>query len=281
MPSDHFLFAKLSWPEIDAAAQAGKLILLPIATIEDHGLHLPVDTDVVITTAICLETARLIPDEVLLMPTVQYGYSPHHIDFPGTVTIGWSTFVEYLLDILRSLIYHGFRKILIVNGHGSNGPLGEMAARLGVVEHPESQCAFVSWWELADVRKAVADFRESAVTSHACELETSLYLAADPEWVQMDKAHKDISVPMSPHFYSDLAGGRPRSGFKNPVRLTEYWSTVTENGVKGDPTKATPAKGRIIIEAAAGELAAIIRELRERPVRPRIPHQSHRRGGEV
>ena len=131
MLSDQFLFAKLSWPEIDAAAQAGKLILLPIATIEDHGLLLPVDTDVAITTAICLETAKLIPDEVPLMPTVQYGYSPHHLDFPGTVTIGWSIFVEYLLDILRSLIYYGFRKILIVNGHGSNGPLGEMGRKTG------------------------------------------------------------------------------------------------------------------------------------------------------
>jgi creatinine amidohydrolase/Fe(II)-dependent formamide hydrolase-like protein len=97
----------------------------------------------------------------------------------------------------------------------------------------------------------------------------------------MDKADEDISVPMSPHFYSDLAGGKPRSDFKNPVRLTEYWSTVTENGVKGDPTKATAAKGRIIIEAAARELAEIIQELKERPIRPRIPHQSHRRGGGV
>ena len=194
------MFEKLSWPEIDAAAQDEKLILLPVATIEDHGPHLPVDTDVVIVTAICERAAELIPEELILMPTVKIGYSPHHMDFPGTITIRWNTFVEYLLDILRSLIHHGFYKILMVNGHGSNAPLAEMATRLGVVEHPEAQCASVSWWELADVRKVVAEFRESEVASHACELETSLYLAIDSDQVRMDKAERDITVPMSPHF---------------------------------------------------------------------------------
>ncbi len=134
MPADNFLYEKMSWSEIDSAAQAGKLVLLPVATIEDHGPHLPVDTDVVIVSAICRRTAELIPKDVVLMPTVKFGYSPHHIDFPGALTIRWNTFLEYLLDILRSLIHHGFNRILMVNGHGSNAPLAEMASRLGVIE---------------------------------------------------------------------------------------------------------------------------------------------------
>lgn len=277
MAANGYFYEKMSWREIDAAAQAGRLALLPVATIEDHGPHLPVDTDVVIADAICRQTAERIPDEVVLLPTVKIGYSPHHIDFPGTLTIRWNTFVEYLLDILRSLIHHGFYRILMVNGHGSNAPLGEMASRLGVVEHPESICAFVSWWELSDVRKAVSEFRESEIASHACELETSLYLAIDPDRVRMDKAEKDMTMPMSAHIYSDLAGGRPGPDFKNPVHLTEYWSTVTQNGVKGDPTKATAEKGRIILEAAANELVEVIRELKARPIRNRIPHQSSKK----
>ena len=277
MNTNSVLFEKLSWPEIDAAAQANKLILLPVATIEDHGPHLPVDTDVVIVTAICQRAAELISEELILMPTVKIGYSPHHMDFPGTITIRWNTFVEYLLDILRSLIHHGFYKILMVNGHGSNAPLAEMATRLGVVEHPEAQCASVSWWELADVRKVVAEFRESEVASHACELETSLYLAIDPGPVRMDKAERDITVPMSPHFYSDLAGGLPSADSKNAVHLTEYWSTVTQNGVKGDPTKATAEKGQLLLETAAKELTEVVAELKARPIRKRIPHQSGRK----
>ena len=274
MPADSFLYEKMTWSGIDSAAQAGKLVLLPVATIEDHGPHLPVDTDVVIVSAICRRTAELIPNDVVLMPTVKFGYSPHHMDFPGTVTIKWNTFVEYLLDILRSLIHHGFYKILMVNGHGSNAPLAEMASRLGVVEYPECLCAFVSWWELSDVREVVAEFRESKTTSHACELETSVYLAVDPDRVKMDKAEKDLTAPISPHFYSDLVGGRPGPEFKNPVHLTEYWSTVTQNGVKGDPTKATAEKGRRVLNAAAKELVEILNELKARGVRKRVPHQS-------
>ena len=274
MSADQFLYEKMSWPEIDTAARAGKLVLLPVATIEDHGPHLPVDTDVVIVSAICRRTAELIPEEVVLSPTVKFGYSPHHIDFPGTITIRWNTFVEYLLDILRSLIHHGFHKILMVNGHGSNAPLAEMACRLGVVEHPDSICASVSWWELADVRKVVAEIRESEVTSHACELETSLYLAIDPKPVKMNKAARDITMPMSAHFFSDLVGGKPKTSFKNPVHLTEYWSTVTKNGVRGDPTKATAEKGTVILDAASKELVEVLRELKERRIRKRVPHQS-------
>ena len=273
MAANGYRYEKMSWHEIDAAARAGRLALLPVATIEDHGPHLPVDTDVVIATAVCRHTAERIPDDVVLLPTVNIGYSPHHIDFPGTLTIRWNTFVEYLLDILRSLIHHGFSRILMVNGHGSNAPLAEMATRLAVVEHPDSICAYVSWWELADVRKAVSEFRESEITSHACELETSLYLAIDPDRVRMDKAEKDMTMPMSTHVYSDLVGGRPGPEFKNPVHLTEYWSTVTRNGAKGDPTKATAEKGNIILDAASRELVEVIHELKARPIRSRVSHQ--------
>ena len=67
-----------------------------------------------------------------------HGYTPHHMQFPGPITIDWKTFVEHLLDIGRSLIHHGFSRILFVNGHGSNVPLVEMPARLLMVEHPGS-----------------------------------------------------------------------------------------------------------------------------------------------
>lgn len=69
-------------------------------------------------------------------------------------------------------------------------------------------------------------------------------------------------------------GGRPGPEFKNPVHLTEYWSTVTQNGAKGDPTKATAEKGRRVLDAAAKELVEILTELKARGVRKRVPHQS-------
>ena len=264
----------MTWEDINDAVRAGRVALVPAATIEDHGPHLPVDADIVIVSAICERAAQLAPDEITMLPCVRIGYSPHHVDFPGTLTIRWSTFVEYVLDITRSLAHHGFRKILIVNGHGSNRPLLEMAARLTVVERPDVHCAFTSWWDLHDVRQVFNAERESPVTGHACEIETSVYLAVDETRVKMDRAAADATYQTSPHFWGDLAGRKPDPSFKNSVAMTEYWSMDTQHGVKGDPTKATKAKGQHIIEAGGRELVEICRELRARPVKPRVPHQA-------
>jgi creatinine amidohydrolase len=268
-----FELAKLSWPEVNEAAEAGKVALLPAATLEDHGLHLPIDTDVVIAEAVCRRAAERAADDVVLLPCVTYGYSPHHIDGPGTLTIRWDTFIDYVRQVASSLAYHGFYRILIVNAHGSNRPVLDIAARLTIVENPDVQCGMLSWWDLQQVKQAVAGFRESEWTGHACELETSVYLAVDPDRVRMDLARPDINPRMSRHFWSDLVDSPP-PGHSTKVFMTDYWSTVSETGTWGDPTSATAEKGEAILDAAAEELAEIVAELRARPVRPRVPHQT-------
>lgn len=271
----NYRYEKMSWPEVDRAAVDGRVVLIPAGTLEDHGRHLPIDTDVVLANGVCHAAAERIAEQVVVLPPITHGYSPHHMDFPGTITIRWKTFVEYVLDITRSLVHHGFRKILLVNGHGSNRPVLDMAARLAVVEHPYAHCGALSWWELAKVREVFATCRESDWVAHACELETSVYLALDEANVDMTKAEKDYSFPKSPHFWSDLAGAPP-PGYRNAVSLNEYWSTVTRDGVKGDPTVATAEKGRALLAAAADELVDIVQEFRARPIRPRVAHQSVR-----
>lgn len=270
-----YRYEKMAWPEIDQAAVDGRVILIPVGTLEDHGLHLPVDTDVVIADGVCRAAADRIPDEVVVLPPIVHGYSPHHMDYPGTISIAWNTFIDHVRNVTGSLIHHGFRKILLVNGHGSNRPVLDLAARLTVVDHPYAQCATLSWWELSQVRAAFAPIRESDWVAHACEVETSLYLALDDSHVDMTLAKKEEAFPKSPHFWSDLAGAPPE-GFANAVSLNEYWSTVTVDGVKGDPTVATKEKGDIVLAAAAKELAEIVREFRERPIRPRVARQSIR-----
>jgi creatinine amidohydrolase/Fe(II)-dependent formamide hydrolase-like protein len=128
------------------AAAEDRVALVPVATLEDHGPHLPVDTDLRIVTEICERAAAEAAGRVVLLPAIPHGYDPHHMDFPGAITIGWDTFTRYLTDVGRSLAHHGFRRMLFLNGHGSNQNLVEMAARLVMVERPEVLAAARSTW---------------------------------------------------------------------------------------------------------------------------------------
>jgi creatinine amidohydrolase len=236
---------------------------------------LPIDTDVVLCTTVCERGAALIPEECVLVPPVIHGYSPHHMDFPGTLTIDGHTFIKYVLDVTKSLAHHGFTRILIVNGHGSNTPFCEVIARLTVVETGGKALAMaVNHWAINTVRAVVGEIRESPPggMSHACELETSMYLAIKPELVDMSKAVAEMnpypttSIPS----WTDLVAGRPADS--SVVAWMPYWSTFSETGVRGDATKATAKKGERILAAAATGLAALVKELRGLEIKPRVDH---------
>src|SRR5881227_95814 len=116
MWSRPLLYERLTWPEVARAADEARVAIIPVATLEDHGPHLPIDADLRIAAEICRRAAEAAPDETVLLPAIPHGYSPHHMDFPGPITIGWDTFTRYLLDVGRSLARHGFARMLFVNG---------------------------------------------------------------------------------------------------------------------------------------------------------------------
>lgn len=265
-------YEKCTWPEIKEYVAQDAVIVIPTAAVEEHGRHLPLDTDLLIAEHIATEAAQQANHPCLVMPAVWIGYESHHMDFPGTIDVDWELFVKYGLTITRSLAHHGFRRMLILNSHGSNRPLIEVIARQTIVERPDTLCAAISWWELSDAQHVFNDLRESEVTSHACELETSAYLAIDPDHVQMDKAARDINYNMSTHVWSDLMGSKPQPEFKAALKMMEIWSTFSETGVRGDPTVATVGKGKAVLAAAIAEFAAIIEEIAARPIKPAIDH---------
>lgn len=267
-----YRYAEMTWHEVKDAAAEERVAILPVATYEDHGPHLPVDVDVVLCTEICERAVARIPSEAVLAPAVTHGYSPHHMDFPGPITIAWDTFIKYVKDVCCSLAHHGFRRVLIVNGHGSNASPLDLAARLSIVEcEGKILCASVNHWGLRKVKRLGRDLRESDYggVSHAGEYETSLYLALRPDLVDMGKAVDERS-PMSPSFQSDLlAGGHPEG---SDARLMPYWSSMSESGVRGDATKATTEKGRKFLEAGVDGLIELIHELKATDILPRRDH---------
>ena len=187
-------YAQLTWPQVAERVTEDPVCVIPVATLEDHGYHLPIDTDVRLVEAIARGAVERFNGQgeakALLCPTQVHGYTPHHLDFPGSVTLRWNVFVESLLDQGRSLIHHGFDRILIVNGHGSNIPLVNMAARLLNVEHRTAVCASSFYLTGEESLRVLEEHRTSGPggMAHACELETSLYLAIRPDLVQMDRA---------------------------------------------------------------------------------------------
>src|SRR5262249_4485661 len=128
-----YRYNRLTWPEMNEAIAAQKLVILPTASTEQHGQHLPLDVDLFLCESVSLEVGRRAADRVLVLPPIAYGLNLHHIDFPGTIHIEPETFIAFGLSITKSVAYHGFEKILIVNGHGSNAPLIDVVARKTVL----------------------------------------------------------------------------------------------------------------------------------------------------
>jgi creatinine amidohydrolase len=266
--STKYRYGEMTWPEVKAAAARACVAVVPIATLEDHGLHLPIDTDLLLCTSVCELAASRAADRTVLVPAINHGYSPHHMDFPGVITIGWHTLIEYGLDVCKSLAHHGFKKILIVNGHGSNAPFVDIIARLCVVQ-TDALAAAVSYWAAPGVREVAESLRDSDSVggmNHACEFETSLYLALRPPLVDMTQAVRELSHRPSKNYWTDLIAG------DGPLAMMEHWSQLSESGVMGDPTKATAEKGRALLDAAANGVVELVDELLARERSPRIEH---------
>ncbi len=253
-------YERLTWPEVRRAAGEDRVCLIPAGTLEDHGPHLPIDCDTRIASEICHRAAEEVADDVVLLPPVIHGYTPHHMDFPGPITIGWETFVKYCVDIGSSLAHHGFKRILFLNGHGSNIPLIDMAARLVSLEHSDVLAAGAFYLSSPESAQVISDVRESdrGGMGHACELETSIYLALDPDAVFMDKAVDENSYPEGPNAWMDWTDG--------PLQLMPWWNALSHTGVHGEATKATAEKGAVFLDQAVRECVSFVGELKQKPL---------------
>lgn len=264
----------LTWPEMKLAVEQEKVVILPVAAIEQHGHHLPLDVDNRLVTSICLEAGARSPADILVMPPVHYGYTHHVMDFPGTITIEPSTFTRYLIDIGRSVAHHGFERMIIVNGHGSNAPLVEMAGRQ-INLRTSLLTANLSWWQL------IAEFwnkevRESTLpggSAHACELETSVYMHLNGEGVRLDRIEGAI-----PEYMTDIPGADEwhwvdLTAGPGPASIIEWTASYSKTGALGQPELATADKGQRAFDHAADRLVSLTRWFKGRPVFPRRPRQ--------
>jgi creatinine amidohydrolase len=261
-------YDQLTWPEINEAVAAKKIPILAVGSVEQHGPHLPLNTDWLQAHRIVEEAARRSNGRLLVMPPMQYGYITHAMDFPGTITIHWQHMIEFCMDITKSLAYHGFKKMVLVNGHGSNAPVLDLVARRTNLE-TDASCAFLDWWELLNVDPTFNPrWRETSFPSgaHADEMETSMMLYLLPDRVKKDKAGNFQPPHTSKFLWSDVTQG------SGPVHITGWTSAGGSNGTFGRADLGTAEKGELIFEEAVKQLLAFAEELDKRPYRPRVDH---------
>jgi len=270
-----YRYEKLTWPEINDAVELRKVCIVPCGAVEQHGPHLPLDVDLVCPGGIAKGAGEAMPDKILVLPTIAYGYTGHVMDFPGTINTHWETFIKQVLDVTKSLAYHGFKKIVLLNGHGSNMPNLDLAARRTNLE-TDAECVLAAWWNLLTVDKSfLPSWRESKFPggcAHACELETSLYLYLDEGNVRKDKIRNGTikyNADDSPFNWVDLFAA-------GPATLISWTSSYSETGVLGEPELATKEKGERAYNEAVKQLCRFVDYFRDRPIDRRHAEQTQR-----
>ena len=248
----------LTWMEIDRLARSTPVVM-NLASIEQHGPHLPVSTDSAIGGFFVGELDRRLGAEVLVLPQVKICCSAHHMDFPGTLSVRHETLLAYVCEILGSVVAHGFRNLILVNSHGGNRAIGQVILEKFGAAHPECRVVFLTWWHMAADK--LASIRESgfAGVGHACEFETAIMMRADPASVRSEFITGQNYAPTYPWADSDMM----TSGRASLFRTVKDASGGT--GVLGDASLASPEKGERITEAVLEHLIEIVRTLPREP----------------
>jgi creatinine amidohydrolase len=264
-------YEKLTWPEINDAIDRGKVCIVPCGAVEQHGPHLPLDVDLVCPNGVAHGTGRMVPGKMLVLPIVAYGYTGHVMDFPGTINNDSEHFIQHVLDITRSLAYHGFKKIILLNGHGSNMPNLDLVARRTNLE-TDAECILAAWWNLLTVDKEfLPNWRESKFPggcAHACELETSMYLYLDGDNVRKDQIENgaiSFNEEESPFNFVDMFQ-------QGPGTVVSWTSSYSDSGVLGEAKLATAEKGEAAYNEAVKQLARLVTWFKDRPKDERKDH---------
>lgn len=240
------LWARLSAPGLRALAAQDAIVLLPVASTEQHGPHLATGVDTILCGEVCRRAAlRLTATRpAVVAPVVWMGLAEHHVAFGGTFTVSVATWHALLEDLCRSILRAGFKKICIVNGHGGNmAALNALTVELTAAL--AAPIATTSYWNLPQATGAFAEVLEDqAGVQHACEAETSMMLAVAPDLVDRSKLAEAVGP--------QAAVG---SALTRPLLVWKSFADLTPTGVLGDARRATPEKGEKLLDIAARMLA--------------------------
>lgn len=241
------------WPDLPSLSD--KIFVVPLGSLEQHGKHLPVFTDSLIIGNIAERVESLRSDRIVMLPVQWLGHSPHHRKF-GCVSLDLFPYIEMIRGLCRSLIAIGARRILLLNGHGGNDIPCKAALRELKSEFeslPELYIAYATYWNLAAAEFTAIRESPAGGMGHACEMETSILLAAHPDLVDTSKAVRGGPSPERGFRTIDMLQGEP-------FFMINEFHEFSETGVIGMPDFATAEKGEQFLDAAAQAVARFLDE---------------------
>jgi creatinine amidohydrolase len=225
------LISDMGWPDVQEYLRHDDRMILVIGSTEQHGRHMTFASDVWQPWEIACQVSER--TGVLLAPSLNYGMSLHHLGFPGSLSLRPNTLVSVVVDLLESAYQHGFRRILILNGHGGNTAAIQTALAEALNELHGLQVRVGIWWREPEVRAVMEDAFPGEPGGHANASETSMVLAIRPDVVRLERAE-----------YSPES---PSPGFLTRQVFMEHFP----HGVIGsDPRKASAEVGERALSAA-------------------------------
>lgn len=253
---------QLTWREVDQRRTSSPLVIVPVGSCEQHGPALTLATDTERATAFSYLVADRIAPLALVTPTIPVGVSEHHMRFPGTLTVSPETFVQFIFEIVDSLVRHGWQRVFVLTGHGGNdAALGVLSTR--IMRQLPHLC--FAWSGISPLVSDVsAEHSSSALRGHSCELETSQTMYLSPGSVRSE--HLEAGTYDRSQLTSQAALSRLRKSIHYPLP----YDRVTPTGALGDGRQANLGLGKLLIDTAIDRLASFLTEFATSDVAPSI-----------
>ncbi|MFN6275468.1 MAG: creatininase family protein [Microcystis sp.] len=249
----HRYFPYLTWTDIDSMPDKENVVIIqPIGAIEQHGPHLPIAVDAAISLGVLGKAFEKLNTNVpaFALPCLYYGKSNEHWSFPGTITLSATTLLTLIQEIAESLYRSGFRKLVLMNSHGGQPQVMEIAARDIHQQYPDFLVFPFFTWRVPHNAAELFSGYELEYGIHAGDVETSIMLSLLPEQVKIERAVREYPQGLPENSLLTMEG-----------KLPFAWLTkeLTKSGVMGDATNASKEKGDRLLESVAnGWVQAII-----------------------
>ena len=248
-------FPYLTWKEIEQMPNKENVVIIqPVGAIEQHGPHLPIAVDSAISLGVLGKALSELDEQIsaYALPCLYYGKSNEHSGFPGTITLSAATLLEVIREMALSIYRSGFRKLVLMNSHGGQPQIMEIAARDLHQEHQDFAVFPLFTWRVPHIVGDLLTHKEQEYGIHAGDAETSIMLSLLPERVKMELAVKEYPQGLPVDSLLDMEG-----------KLPFAWLTkeLSKSGVIGDATVATKEKGDRILQSVADGWVKLIEDV--------------------